>query len=301
MSLLDKLLENTGENLVNAPMVTATRSGETFAIGDGFKALAFRAKDFSGAMDPLVMVDHYRMTKSTFGAHPHAGLSAVSLIFEDSTGRFHNRDSLGNDFDIMPGDLYWLQAGSGVIHDEAPRDGANIHGLQVFVNMPAADRTQLPTSLYVKASDMPSIKCEGCRVRVVLGESNGVMGQQSPAIPMTILDGYLDTNATFSHPLKESENAWLNVIKGELIVMVGDKQVKLFAGQAIAISDVIAGAKSKVYLANPSNEMAHFTLFAAKPVNEAYVQKGPFIMSSQAEIVQAEANYLAGKFGLLAQ
>ncbi|RPJ67648.1 pirin family protein [Alteromonas sediminis] len=246
-------------------------------------------------MDPLVMVDHYRMTSPTFGPHPHAGLSAVSVIFEDSEGPFHNRDSLGNDFDIMPGDLYWLKAGSGVVHDEAPRVGSNIHGLQVFVNLPASLRHSQPASLHVKAQDMPAINCEGCRVRIVLGESNGINGQQSPALPMTILDGHIESNTSFSHQVKPGENAWINTIKGELMVVVGGEVVRLLTGQAVALSNI----NKKIFLINPSAESTHFTLFSGQPVNEQYIQKGPFIMGSEAEMLQAESDFTSGKFGQL--
>ena len=129
--------------------------GSPLSIGSGFTGVGFRHGQFSGAMDPLIMVDHYTMTKPTFGAHPHAGLSAVTVLFEDTEGKFNNRDSLGNDFNINPGDLYWLNAGSGAIHDEAPRKGASIHGLQIFVNLPARMKHQAPSSLHVKREDIP--------------------------------------------------------------------------------------------------------------------------------------------------
>lgn len=111
-------------------------TGNALSVGSGFTGIGFRHSQFEGTMDPIIMVDHYTMTVPTFGAHPHAGISAVSVIFEDSEGKFNNRDSLGNDFDIEAGDLYWLNAGSGALHDEAPRQGAKIHGLQIFVNLP---------------------------------------------------------------------------------------------------------------------------------------------------------------------
>ena len=111
---------NNDINKVHSPRAT---QGKPFSVGQGFTATSFKHPQFGGRMDPLIMVDHYQMTAPTFGAHPHAGLSAVSVLFEDSIGRFHNRDSLGNDFDLLPGDLYWLSAGSGVVHDEYPRAG----------------------------------------------------------------------------------------------------------------------------------------------------------------------------------
>lgn len=274
-------------------------TGNTFKIGNAFSALAFREKDFFGAMDPLVMVDHYTMTQPTFGAHPHAGLSAVSILFEDSMGEFHNQDSLGNDFALMPGDLYWLNAGSGVVHDEAPRNGARIHGLQVFVNLPASLKRNAPSALHVKSSTMPVYENQGTRVRIVLGESNGLTGQNAPTLPMTILDGKLAQQSTFSHQLNERESAWVYAIKGELTLSVNDEKITLSEGQAIAVSQLNNKALSQLLLTNTSAKPAHFALFAGEPVKEPFVQKGPFVMSSQSEIEKVEAEFASGKFGSL--
>tara|TARA_R110000823_G_scaffold171736_6_gene304110 strand:+ start:1566 stop:2468 length:903 start_codon:yes stop_codon:yes gene_type:complete len=282
-----------------AASVTAPQGGHPLEIGTGFTARSFRERDFSGAMDPLVMVDHYRMSESTFGAHPHAGLSAVSVLFEDSEGKFHNRDSLGNDFDLMPGDLYWLKAGSGAVHDEAPRAGARTHGLQVFVNLPARMKQDAPESLRVKARDMPVLETAGNRVRVVLGESKGIAGQVSPAQPMTILDGKIAAGSTFAHDLQAGENGWVYAISGELELNVAGAKVRLQAGEAIAIEASSGSAIHRIDLTNVAGSGAHFALFAAVPVKEAFVQKGPFVMNNEAEIVQVEADHAAGKLGRL--
>lgn len=292
--------EKSAKDLASTVSITPARKGKELEIGNGFSALTFREKDFLGAMDPLVMVDHYQMTEPTFGAHPHAGLSAVSVLFEDSEGKFHNRDSLGNDFDLMPGDLYWLKAGSGVVHDESPRPGAKIHGLQVFVNLPALSKKSQPASLRVKAKDVPRHEQNGSRVRIVLGESNGIAGQQSPALPMTILDGHIDPRSVFSHQINEDENAWLYAVKGELEVTINKQKVKLIEGQSIAISSSVAASLNPLWLLNTGNKTAHFVLFAAKPIGEAFVQKGPFVMSTAEEIAEVEANFAAGKLGRLA-
>lgn len=274
-------------------------NGESLTLGSGFNALAFREKDFSGTMDPLVMVDHYRMTKPTFGAHPHAGLSAVSVLFEDSEGAFHNRDSLGNDFNLMPGDLYWLNAGAGVIHDESPRPGAHIHGLQVFVNLPSALKKNAPTALHVKSQNMPVYEKRGTRVRIVLGESNGLKGQYSPALPMTILDGKIAHQSIFSHQPNEHESTWVYAINGQLNLNVKGEIISLSSGQSIAISQSQDTPLSSLQLINSSSEEAHFVLFAGQPINEPFVQKGPFVMSSHAEIAQIEADFISGKLGRL--
>ena len=286
-------------NVNPAASITAPQRGNKFEIGTGFTAASFRERDFAGAMDPLVMVDHYRMTEPTFGAHPHAGLSAVSILFEDSEGEFHNRDSLSNDFDLMPGDLYWLKAGSGVVHDEAPRAGANIHGLQVFVNLPATMKRTTPESLRVKAQNMPLLKTDNYRVRVVLGESNGITGESSPALPMTILDGKIAAGSGFAHTLQTGENAWVYAINGALEVNMAGDQVKLLPGQSIAIESQSESEPHAIELINASDSRSHFALLAGRPVREAFIQKGPFVMSTEAEIEQLEADFAAGGLGRL--
>jgi len=279
--------------------MSAAINGNAIKLGNGFNALAFRERNFSGAMDPLVMVDHYTMTEPTFGAHPHAGLSAVSVLFEDSEGAFHNRDSLGNDFNLMPGDLYWLSAGAGVIHDESPRPGAHIHGLQVFVNLPATLKKSAPTALHVKSQSMPVYENVGARVRVVLGESNGLKGHHSPALPMTILDGKIAPQSVFSHQLNKHESVWVYAIQGQLDLSVNDKKVSLSSGQSIAISQLKDEPNSVIQLTNKALDHTHFALFAGQPINEPFVQKGPFVMSTHEEIEQIEADFVSGKLGSL--
>jgi redox-sensitive bicupin YhaK (pirin superfamily) len=293
------LAENPELNVAPSATVTARQSGRQLEIGTGFTALSFRERDFSGAMDPLVMVDHYRMNEPTFGAHPHAGLSAVSVLFEDSEGKFHNRDSLGNDFDLMPGDLYWLKAGSGVVHDEAPRAGARIHGLQVFVNLPARMKQDAPDSLHVRAQDMPVLHVDGNRVRVVLGGSNGVMGQVSPALPMTILDGKMAAESNFSHELQGAEHVWIYAIRGGIELVVAGERVRLQEGESIAIEANSALFPRAIEFKNIAASESHFALFAAEPVKEAFVHKGPFVMNNEAEIAAVEADYAVGKLGRL--
>lgn len=290
---------NAAIDNVSALCLSPVVKGSPLAIGSGFTAQTFREKAFDKRMDPLALVDHYVMEESTFGPHPHAGLSAVSVLFEDSQGRFRNRDSIGNDFDILPGDLYWLKAGSGAVHDEAPRPNARIHGLQVFVNLPAKHKQDAPISKHVSADDMPIIEQHGARVRLVLGESNNIRGATSPSLPMTILDGKLSEGAVFQHEIKAVENAWIYAVENDVLVRTPDQTVVLKAGESIAVSSLKREGSQAITLSGASPEKAHFALFSAKPVAEKFVQKGPFIMNSEQEIKQAEQNYANGLFGRL--
>ena len=272
-------------------------SGNDLTLGTGFKAQSFRAREIGKAMDPLVLVDHYVMTESTFGTHPHAGLSAVSLIFLDSEGRFHNRDSLGNDFDLLPGDLYWLKAGSGVLHNESPGNNSRIHGLQVFVNVPQAFRFEEPSSRLVRRQDMPVLDSSQHSVRVVLGESNGVVGAQSPGLPMTILDGLLAENGSFEHELTSGRNAWIHAIDGEIEVTVLAKHTRLRKGQAIAIANSENNESIPVLVSASALGKAHFALLDGQAIKESFVQQGPFVMGSTGEIEAINQAYDEGRFG----
>lgn len=277
----------------------ALSEGKPLQVGNGFTANAFREATFQGLMDPIVLVDHYTMTAPTFGAHPHAGLSAVSILLEDTVGRFRNRDSLGNDFDLEPGDLYWLKAGRGIIHDELPRDGATVHGLQVFVNLPRTEKKSQPESLHVKSSEMPRIVKPGVDVRVVLGRSNGVEGQQPPTLPMTVLEGQLSLESSFSHEIHPGDHAWCYAINGSVELEIKGERWLVEEGQAIAISHGDNDAAASLTLSNQTKTDARFILFNARPIKESFVQKGPFVLSTEEDIEEVERAFAEGQLGEL--
>ena len=274
-------------------VVTDPVRGRRFDIGAGFSALSFDHKQFDGLMDPLVMVDHFTMSEPTFGPHPHAGMSAVSVLFEDSQGLFHNRDSLGHDIDLGPGDLYWLKAGRGAVHDEGPRPGAQTHALQIFVNLPAAAKRDAPDSLHVSADEMPELRGEGYRVRVVLGGSNGVSGFTSPALPLTILDAHLDAGGGFTHRLPTGHHAWIHAVRGGGQVIVGDTVVPLGPGHAIAVHGNVEAA----VLEMRSEAGAKLVLLEGQPIGERIVQRGPFVMNTTEELAAVAAAHAAGELG----
>ena len=246
-------------------------------------------------MDPLVMVDHYTMTEPTFGAHPHAGMSAVTVLFDDSVGVFNNRDSLGNDIDLEPGDLYWLKAGSGAVHDEKPVPGATAHGLQMFVNLPASMKQNAPDALHVKATDMPLIERKGAQVRLVLGESNGVSAASSPALPMTILDAKINAGGHFEHGVAPGHSQWIHAVSESIEVSDGDETVAIAAGDALAIR----AKQQPATLTLRARVDSHVVVVTGEPIMEPFVQRGPFVMSNETQIAKVEADYRAGRLGKL--
>ncbi len=297
---------NSNSSFNNSSISSTTRStaldfkplnGADIAIRGGFEAKSFRASDIGAAMDPLVLVDHYVMTGPTFGIHPHAGLSAVSLIFSDSEGRFHNRDSLGSDFDLLPGDLYWLKAGSGALHDETPREQSRIHGLQLFINIPQECRHEEPASLLVRGHDMPVINNDEHTVRVALGESNGVVGAASPALPMTILDGQVIHNGRFEHHLQGGRNAWVHAIDNDVEIMVLGHSTKLRKGQAMAIENADKSESVSIRVSGSELSGAHFVLLDGQAIKEPFVQQGPFVGRTTEEVATFKHAFEHNQFG----
>lgn len=268
----------------------AQSNGKQISIGDGFTASSYKHSAFSGLMDPLIMVDHFVMTEPTFGTHAHAGLSAVTLMFEDSKGAFRNRDSLGNDIDLAPGDLYWFKAGRGAIHNEETRPDARTHALQVFVNLPTEKRHDAPAAFHLQAKDMPHIKGEKANARLVLGESNGVKATTAPDVTLTLLDIKIQPGGQFLHQGESEQNTWILAIEGSPSITSNQTSTTLQSGTAIAMT----GATDISF----SSELgAHAVLFQGQPLREAFVQRGPFAMGSKAELDAVEADYRAGRLG----
>jgi len=276
---------------IDIPRLGEIVAAKPHTIGNGFAARHFSEEMFSGFMDPLLMVDHFVMSAPTFQPHLHAGISAVTAMFEDS-GNFRNRDTLGNNVVLEPGDLYWLAAASGAVHEELPEPGPRTHALQIFVNLPAHLKKAPARAFHVRAKDVPVISGQGHRVRVVLGRSGETIGADGTPEEMTMLDGFLDKGGSFSYALPTAWQAWIYTISGALIVTNGSRERSLEAGNALTVG---AGAQTEIVLT--SDAPTHFVLMAARPIGEAFVKHGPLVMSTEEDVRRTLADYADGQFG----
>ena len=279
------------DKLAGVPCETYAQSdGRPLSIGDGFEAQSYQHADFRGLMDPLIMVDHFVMMQPTFGTHAHAGLSAVTVMFEDSEGAFHNRDSLGNDLDLEPGDLYWFKAARGALHNEATRPGARTHALQVFVNLSAAHRHDAPAAFHVAAADIPRLAGERATARLIIGEGGGLQGAVAPDNPLTLLDIEIGAGGRFTHHGQKEHHAWILAIKGTSRVTWNTGSADLQLGKAIAFADATDISIS-------SEDGAQVVLFRGQPLRQTFVQRGPYAMGSTEELDAIEAAYRSGRLG----
>lgn len=229
-------------------------------IGDGFTSLNFSEEQFGRDMDPLTMVDHFIMTEPTFAPHLHVGMSVLTALFEDAQGGFLSRDTLGRNIVLKPGELYWLTAAMGAVHEQRPERGARAHGLQIFVDLPDRLKATPSHALHVRADAVPVLAGAGYRVRVVLGASGGATGAQGAPQGMTLLDGSLSGGGRFLHHLPLGRHAWIYAVSGDLTVRCHGEQRLLAAGQATSI-----GAGLATDITVESTAPAHFVLLAAMP------------------------------------
>ncbi|WP_300752103.1 pirin family protein [Janthinobacterium sp.] len=267
-------------------------AARTMPVGTGCTIAQFRHETFHGAaMSPFVMVDHFHMWQPTFDVHPHAGFSAVTLMFEDSRGDMLSRDSLGHRSQFGAGDLHWTLAGSGILHTQLPvGEEAHIHALQIFVNLPARLKNLAPDSFCVPGKQMPIIGKAGVRVRIVAGQVGPLVSPARTPTPVLMLDIKLQSIAEpYQVDLPAGWNAWIHVVSGILDINAG---IRLQAGQAICASSEQAGQFS---LSTP--EEVHCVLLAGPHIDEAVVTHGPFVFESKASLQQALERLQAGHFG----
>ena len=163
----------------------------------------------------------------------------------------------------------------------------------MFVNLPASRKHEAPEAVHVKAGAMPIIESANHRVRVVLGESNGVRGATSPALPLSILDVELPADGLYTHLLSAGQSAWIHPIKGDATIRIEGESLALGGKEALVIQ---AGCDAaRVTLA--STDGAQLVLVAGTPIGEKFIQRGPFAMANEADLDAAEAAYQRGEFG----
>jgi redox-sensitive bicupin YhaK (pirin superfamily) len=252
-------------------------------IGAGFQAEGWREP--AVLLDPFIMVDHFRMSEPTFAPHPHAGFSAVTYLFDDSATGLVSRDSLGGEHAIPPGGLHWTLAGRGVMHDEFPAEaGREAHGLQVFVNLPAAQKLRAPEVIRVAPEQMTRWKGDGWWAVQVFGGSTG------PALPwptsLAIVD--IDAGAAFDFTLAEGEQGFAIVIQGS----GSAAELPLSIGRALSLTE--AGS-ARIH----ADEALRLACFSGRPLREPLVRHGPFVMSDEGQIVAALQRFQTGGMGRL--
>jgi redox-sensitive bicupin YhaK (pirin superfamily) len=245
-------------------------------------------------IDPFLAFTDFHMTEPTLAPHPHAGFSAVTYMFRDSAGSFVNRDSRGDRSIIGPGSLHWTQAANGMMHEEIPVEpGVDCHGLQMFVNLAAADKTAQPQAFHVDAGDVPTLRPgAGVTVRVVVGEASG---HRSPVegllTPISLLDVELTGDATADLAVPPTDRAVVLVVDGSVVI----------DGTTLTQHDiaVLDGPAERLSVRGAASSATVLVLWGA-PINEPVVFGGPFAMTNRDDLTAANERFRRGEMGTLA-
>jgi redox-sensitive bicupin YhaK (pirin superfamily) len=263
-----------------------------FGPSNDFHGFGLRDPSVQPLLDPFLSVDHFYMSQPTFAPHPHAGFSAVTYLFDDSETGFVNRDSLGHVLDINPGSLHWTLAGSGVMHDEAPQvNGQTVHGMQIFVNLPAAHKHDAPTIHHVAKAEMPRWQEGDAHAQLVFGSYGPYVSPLVPMAQATLVDLSFDGPGSATVSIPAGQQGFVLMASGAVVIDGHHvtRQNGLACGRHMSdrVVTVQSGAAARV------------TLYLGTPIGEPVVWGGPFVMTSSEDIQQARRDFEAGRMGRL--
>ena len=284
----------TNERVTRGRGVERLVNGQPTTDGAGVKINRILTQPLQRRLDPFLMLDAFGSDKpgdyiAGFPEHPHRGFETITYML---TGSMRHKDSGGNEGLITDGGVQWMTAGRGVAHSEMPEqtDGL-MEGFQLWLNLPSADKMMEPWYRDIPAGDIPRFTTEaGAEVQVIAGVTHGVAGavQRAGTEPL-YLDVTLPANGTFDLQLPPGHNAFIYPYRGQLVV---DEACVPEARMAILSNDAQADG---VRIVAPKE--SRFIVIAGRPLNEPIAQYGPFVMNTQAEIMQAMEDYRAGRFG----
>lgn len=231
------------------------------------------------------------------GEHPHRGFETVTILYH---GEVDHRDSGGNSGTIGPGDVQWMTAASGVVHEEMHgrnflSTGGTLEAAQLWVNLPARLKMSPPKYQGILDSEIPQVRlpANGGIVRVVAGTFEGAKGPAHTFTPINLWDVQLTAGHTVEFTLPEGHTAALSILQGTLLLDGQDEPSR--AGEAELAVFERQGADLRIHAEADSK----FLLLSGEPIDEPLAGYGPFVMNTHQEIRQALADYQSGRMGHL--
>jgi len=255
------------------------------------RSIGTRALDY---LDPFLLLDHFQSKnpadyQAGFPLHPHRGIETVTYLL---AGAVRHRDSVGNAGEIGAGDLQWMSAGRGIMHEEMPQvRPEGVAGFQLWVNLPAKQKMSAPRYQNIHAAEIPELRRDsGATVRVIAGTVDGVTGPIAGIVAEpTYLDVSLAGGGTFAQPIPRGHSAFAYVFEGEARVGAGD-------GKIVAAPKLVVWGDGDSIEVRAEKTPARFLLVSGQPLNETIARYGPFVMNTQEEIQQTLRELQQGTF-----
>lgn len=267
-------------------------------VGDGFPVSTMFSYFEDGAeISPFLLLDYagpadFEPSDRPRGVekHPHRGFETVTIVYQ---GEVEHKDSAGNAGKIGPGDVQWMTAARGILHEEKhgadfTRRGGTLEMVQLWVNLPARDKMSDPAYQEISSADIPAADLpDGAgRMRLIAGEYDGMRGAAKTFTPLNLWDMRVKAGARVSLPVAEGHNAMLLVLYGRISVggeTAGERQIVHFARGGDRVSFDV-------------EEEAAVLLMSGEPIDEPVAGRGPFVMNTAEEIRAAMNDYAAGRF-----
>ena len=271
-------------------------------VGDGFPVRSLFSHYTHGRhVSPFLLLDYAGPTRFAptdrrrgVGEHPHRGFETVTIVYQ---GALEHRDSAGNGGSIGPGDVQWMTAASGILHEEYHsqefgRTGGMLEMAQLWVNLPAKDKMASPGYQTLLDGDIPSVSLPGDAgtLRVIAGSYGGKDGPARTFTPMNVWDVRLRAGGETSLALPEGHT---------LIVVVLAGTVLLSGTQIAREGQTILFARDGGDLTIEANNEAKLLVLGGEPIEEPIAARGPFVMNTDEEIRQAVDDFQAGRFGTM--
>ena len=268
-------------------------------VGDGFPVRSLFSYNTLGQhISPFLLLDyagpHYfepTETRRGVGQHPHRGFETVTIVYD---GEVEHKDSTGHGGVIGPGDVQWMTAAGGILHEEyhSPgfaKSGGPFRMVQLWVNLPAKDKTAPGGYQSIVSADIPVVELPNAagKARIIAGELLGAKGPARTFTPINVWDVRLNSDADLTLDLPEDHTAMLVVLSGH--VTVNDSQQ---AGEAEVVLLDRDGSGAAVH----ADGDATLLVLTGEPIDEPIAGYGPFVMNSEAEIKQAIDDFNNGRF-----
>ena len=265
---------------------------QTAIEGAGVRLLRSIAPKASNHFDPFLLFDHFAFNDPLegpirgFPTHPHRGIETVTYMLEGTTA---HRDSLGNAGVIGHGDVQWMSAGRGILHEEMPKRGpsGNIIGFQLWVNLPSHLKMSEPRYQEVTSSTIPTYEKDGVKIRIVAGTMESVTGPVTDiAASPLYMDVQLAPGTEWQFPIPEGHTLVTYIFEGEGV----------FSGETIDSPKMLKFADGDHIQVKTENDSVRFMLIAGAPFKEPIVPYGPFVMNTIEEIQETLRELRNGTF-----
>ncbi|MEX5214550.1 MAG: pirin family protein [Nitrospiraceae bacterium] len=276
--------------------------GSRHMVGDGFPVRnMIPGAGVEEQLSPFLLLDymgphHFPPTDRQLGVgeHPHRGFETVTIMYH---GKVAHRDSTGSGGVIGPGDVQWMTAASGIVHEELHDEefatrGGLLEGIQLWVNLPKAFKMSKPGYQTLMSDDIPSVDLggEAGQLRVIAGEFRGITGPAKTFSPVHLYDLRLAAGHQVELPLPEGFNSAVFVLHGE---------VRVNGSQSVREVEIVLFGQDGERVTLEAKSDATILVLSGEPIDEPIARYGPFVMNTQAELVQAMNDYRAGKMGHL--